>query len=222
MFFFKHYFSFIFLVSVLTFCSCKNLKNEDNDYTKEIEVIRFEKLFFEYDIDSISSLRNKFPYLFPKQFSINDWMNIYNDTLRRDIFKRSDQVFKNFNPYKIEISKNIKQIQDEFGGFYIPKIITINNGIDYNYNVVRSDSIVLVSTDCYLGNNIHYESIPNYISMKMNVDYFIKDITELFLQDFIKYPGDRRFISKIIYHGKLIYSMKKITDLDFEKIIGIS
>ena len=222
MFFFKHYFSFIFLVSVLTFCSCKNLKNEDNDYTKEIEVIRFEKLFFEYDIDSISSLRNKFPYLFPKQFSINDWMNIYNDTLRRDIFKRSDQVFKNFNPYKIEISKNIKQIQDEFGGFYIPKIITINNGIDYNYNVVRSDSIVLVSTDCYLGNNIHYESIPNYISMKMNVDYFIKDITELFLQDFIKYPGDRRFISKIIYHGKLIYSMKKITDFDFEKIIGIS
>ena len=222
MFFFKHYFSFIFLVSVLNFCSCKNLINEDNDYTKEIEVIRFEKLFFEYDIDSISSLKNKFPYLFPKQFSINDWMNIYNDTLRRDIFKRSDQVFKNFNPYKIEISKNIKQIQDEFGGFYIPKIITINNGIDYNYNVVRSDSIVLVSTDCYLGNNIHYESIPNYISMKMNVDYFVKDITESFLQDFIKYPGDRRFISKIIYYGKLIYSMKKITDFDFEKIIGIS
>ena len=75
------------------------LKNEDNDSTKEIEVIRFEKLFFEYDIDSISSLRDKFPYLFPKQFSINDWMNIYNDTLRRDIFKRSDQVFKNFNPF---------------------------------------------------------------------------------------------------------------------------
>ena len=44
MFFFKHYFSFIFLVSVLSFCSCKNLKNEDNDYTKEIEVIRFEKI----------------------------------------------------------------------------------------------------------------------------------------------------------------------------------
>ena len=222
MFFFKHYFSFIFLVSVLTFCSCKNLKNEDNDYIKEIEVIRFEKLFFEYDIDSISSLKNKFPYLFPKQFSINDWKNIYNDTLRRDVFKRSDQVFKNFNPYKIEISKNIKQIQNEFGGFDIPKIITINNGIDYNYNVVRSDSIVLVSTDCYLGNNIHYESIPNYISMKMNVDYFVKDITESFLQDFIKYPSDRRFISKIIYHGKLIYSMNKITDFDFAQIIGIS
>ena len=222
MFFFKHYFPFIFLVSVLTFYSCKNLKNEDNDYTKEIEVIRFEKLFFEYDIDSISSLKNKFPYLFPKQFSINDWLNIYNDTLRRDIFKKSDQVFKNFNQYKIEISKNIKQIQDEFGDFYIPKIITINNGIDYNYNIVRSDSLVLVSTDCYLGNSIHYEAIPNYISMKMKVDYFVKDITESFLLDFIKYPGDRRFISKIIYHGKLIYSMNKITDFDLEKIIGVS
>ena len=222
MFFFKHYFSFIFLVSVLTFYSCKNLKNQDNDYTKEIEVIRFEKLFFEYDIDSISSLKNKFPYLFPKQFSINDWLNIYNDTLRRDIFKKSDQVFKNFNQYKIEISKNIKKIQDEFGDFYIPKIITINNGIDYNYNIVRSDSLVLVSTDCYLGNSIHYEAIPNYISMKMKVDYFVKDITESFLLDFIKYPGDRRFISKIIYHGKLIYSMNKITDFDLEKIIGVS
>ena len=134
MFFFKHYFSFIFLVLILSFFSCKNLKNEDNDYTKEIEVIRFEKLFFEYDFDSISSLKKKFPYLFPKQFSTNDWMSIYKDTLRRDIFNKSNQVFKNFNPYKIEISKNIKEIQYEFGGFYIPKIITINNGIDYNYN----------------------------------------------------------------------------------------
>ena len=222
MFFFKHYFSFIFLVSILIFSSCKNIKNEDNDYTKEIEVIRFEKLFFEYDFDSISSLKKKFPYLFPDQFSIDDWMSIYNDTLRRDIFKKSEQVFKNFNPYKIEISKNIKQIQDEFGGFNIPKIITINNGIDYNYNVVRSDSIVLVSTDCYLGNNIHYETIPDYISMKMNVDYFVKDITESLIVDFIKYPKDRRFISKIIYYGKLIYSMNKITDFDLKQIIGIS
>ena len=222
MFFFKHDFSFIFLVFILTFFSCKNLKNEDNDYTKEIEVIRFEKLFFEYDFDSIPSLKKKFPFLFPKQFSINDWMGIYNDTLRRDIFNRSDQVFKNFNPYKIEISKNIKEIQYEFGGFYIPKIITINNGIDYNYKIVKSDSLLLVSTDCYLGNNIHYETIPDYISMKMNVDYFVKDITESLIVDFIKYPKDRRFISKIIYYGKLIYSMNKITDFDLEQIIGIS
>ena len=222
MFFFKHYFSFIFLVFILTFFSCKKLKNEDNDYAKEIEVIRFEKLFFEYDFDSISSLKKKFPFLFPKQFSINDWMVIYNDTLRRDIFNRSDQVFKNFNPYKIEISKNIKEIQYEFGGFYIPKIITINNGIDYNYNIVKSDSLLLVSTDCYLGNNIHYETIPDYISMKMNVDYFVKDIIESLIVDFIKYPKDRRFISKIIYYGKLIYSMNKITDFDLKQIIGIS
>ena len=222
MFFFKHDFSFIFLVFILTFFSCKNLKNEDNDYKKEIEVIRFEKLFFEYDLDSIPSLKKKFPFLFPKQFSINDWMGIYNDTLRRDIFNRSDQVFKNFNPYKIEISKNIKEIQYEFGGFYIPKIITINNGIDYNYKIVKSDSLLLVSTDCYLGNNIHYETIPDYISMKMNVDYFVKDITESLIVDFIKYPKDRRFISKIIYYGKLIYSMNKITDFDLEQIIGIS
>ena len=222
MFFFKHYFSFIFLVSILTFSSCKNIKNEDNDYTKEIEVIRFEKLFFEYDFDSISSLKKKFPYLFPDQFSIDDWMSIYNDTLRRDIFKKSEQVFKNFNPYKIEISKNIKQIQSNFGSFNIPKIITINNGIDYNYNIVRSDSLLFVSTDCYLGNNIHYESIPNYISMKMNVDYFVKDIIQSLIEDLIKYPNDRRFISKIIYYGKVIYSMEKMTDFGIEKIIGIN
>ena len=58
--------------------------------------------------------------------------------------------------------------------------------------------------------------------MKMNVDYFVKDITESFLLDFIKYPVDRRFISKIIYHGKLIYSMNRITDFNLEQIIGIS
>ena len=111
MFFFKHYFSFIFLVLILSFFSCKNLKNEDNDYTKEIEVIRFEKLFFEYDFDSISSLKKKFPYLFPKQFSTNDWMSIYKDTLRRDIFNKSDQVFQNFNPYT---EKMISELNGSF------------------------------------------------------------------------------------------------------------
>ena len=58
--------------------------------------------------------------------------------------------------------------------------------------------------------------------MKMNVDYFVKDITESLIVDFIKYPKDRRFISKIIYYGKLIYSMNKITDFDLKQIIGIS
>ena len=222
MVFSKAYFSLVFIVFILLIFSCKNSNYEDNNYTSKIEVIRFEKLFFESNIDSILFLKNKFPYLFPNQFSTDDWKEIYNDTLRRDIFNMSNQAFKDFDAYIIEISKTIKKLENEFGSFHIPKIITVNNGIDYNYNLIKTDSIIVVSTDCYMGDNIHYKSIPNYISMKMNNDYFVKDISQTFLVDFIKFPNDRRFISKIIYYGKIISMMEKITDFDIEQIIGIN
>ena len=94
MIFSKDYFSLILIVFFLVIFSCKNTKYEDSNYTSKIEVIRFEKLFFESNIDSILSLKSKFPYLFPNPFSINDWMSIYKDTLRRDIFNKSNQVLK--------------------------------------------------------------------------------------------------------------------------------
>ncbi len=222
MIFSKDYFSLILIVFFLVIFSCKNTKYEDSNYTSKIEVIRFEKLFFESNIDSILSLKSKFPYLFPNQFSIDEWKEIYNDSLRRNIFNMSNHAFKEFDSYKIEIAKTIKKIENEFGSFNIPKIITVNNGIDYNYNIIKTDSLLIVSTDCYMGDNIYYKSIPNYISMKMNKDYFVKDISQIFLEDFIKYPNDRRFISKIIYYGKIISMMEKITDFDIEEIIGIN
>ena len=68
MIFSKDYFSLILIVFFLVIFSCKNTKYEDSNYTSKIEVIRFEKIFFESNIDSILSLKSKFPYLFPNSF----------------------------------------------------------------------------------------------------------------------------------------------------------
>ena len=63
-----------------------------------------------------------------------------------------------------------------------------------------------------------YGNIPKHISDQMNPDFISNDINELISSRFIEFPTDRKFISKIIYHGKLLFLMNKLSDE--EKILA--
>ena len=104
--------------------------------------------------------------------------------------------------------------------FIPPKIITLNNGIDYKYKIIDSDSIVLISLDCYLGDKLFYKNIPNHISNLMIPEFISIDISELIASRFINKPIDRKFISKIIYHGKLLFLMNNISGIKSWQALG--
>ena len=54
----------------------------------------------------------------------------------------------------------------------------------------------------------------------MNPDFISNDINELISSRFIEFPTDRKFISKIIYHGKLLFLMNKLSDDNVSKLLG--
>lgn len=196
-----------FILTILIGCNNKSTNNYEN-----IIIDRFEKKFFNIQPDSLKILINQYPYLFPSSFSDEEWLNIKNDSIRKIIFNETQVEFKN-DYLRKDISKLYYKLSDQFSNFNSPKIITINNGLDFQYKLIDIDSIVLLSLDCYLDNYELYKAFPDYISQKMNKNYLIRDLAEKLISRYVTYPTNRQFLDKIIYYGK-VYNLM-INNLDF-------
>ena len=195
------------MLTILIGCNNKSINNYEN-----VIIDRFEKKFFNIQPDSLKILINQYPYLFPSNFSDEEWLNIKNDSIRKIIFNETQVEFKNDYLRKY-ISKLYYRLSDQFSNFNSPKIITINNGLDFQYKLIDIDSLVLLSLDCYLDNDELYKAIPDYISKKMNKNYLIRDLAEKLISRYVNYPTNRQFLDKIIYYGK-VYNLM-INNLDF-------
>lgn len=167
----------------------------------------------------MDKLINDYPFLFPANFNKEEWINIKNDSLRKFIF---NQTIKKYDDKKLnrEISELYSNLSNEFSGFNSPKIITLNNGIDYQYKIISTDSLVLLSLDCYLGSQSLYKNIPSYISQRMSEEFLMRDLAEKLISNHVIYPKNRQFISKIIHYGK-IYNLM-IANLDFDEIKALN
>ena len=82
----------------------------------------------------MSKLINDYPFLFPSNFNKEEWVNIKNDSLRKFIFNES---IKKYDDKKLnrEISALYSNLSNQFLDFNSPKIITLNNGIDYQFKI---------------------------------------------------------------------------------------
>ena len=197
------------MLTILIGCNNKSTNNYEN-----IIVDRFEKKFFNIQPDSLKILTNQYPYLFPSSFSDEEWLNIKNDSVRKIIFNETQVEFKNDYLNRV-ISKLYYELSNQFSNFNSPKIITINNGLDFQYKLIDIDSLVLLSLDCYLDNDELYKTIPAYISQKMNKNFLIRDLAEKLISRYVNYPTNRQFLDKIIYYGK-VYNLMT-TNLDFDE-----
>ena len=215
---------FVIIISVLLL-SCDYNKNKESknaiNYI-DVEFDRFEKNFFNSSLDSLSKLIDEYPFLFSKRFSLDEWKAIKTDSTRKEIFNKTDSVFKNFKSVENGVKKIFTNTKNFFPNFKSPKLITLNNGIDYKYKIIDSDSIILISLDCYLGENIFYNNIPAHISKLMVPEFVTIDISELISSRYVEIPLDRKFISKIIYHGKLLFLMKEVSGIDPLKALGFN
>ncbi len=215
---------FVILIS-LFFISCDFENNKKNNIPKkiyEVKFDRFEKNFFQSHDDSLYMLIESYPYLFPSQYQVSDWIAIKRDSTRIKIFNKSLDIFNDVESIESEIETIFNKTKFYFSEFIAPKIITINNGIDYKYKIVDSDSLVILSLDCYMGDYLLYKNIPNHISSQMNPDFIKNDLIELISSRYVDVPIDRKFVSKLIYHGKIIYIMKLISDIPVNQLLGYS
>ena len=204
---FAYFIHFILLFIVNQGCSDVNIEeNKVNSINIEISLERFDQKFDSLSESNIFDLKNKYPFLFPENYSNSFWLKKSSDTIY-DILKTSvNERFNEIIEVEEEISHLYKHLKKEFPKIRVPRIISVINNVDYQNKVILADSLLIISIDSYLGfDNYLYKGIPLYIRKNLDAKYLTSDITEKYANKLIENSLNRNFLSKIIFYGKKIY-----------------
>ena len=163
-------FTVIFYVFFITGCN-------EIDNLSEIEVIRFEKEFYSSKDGELRALINKYPYLFPNQFSDSVWLNKKNDSIELELYYKSSQVFNNFN-FNSKKLKTIFNKAKSLEAFKYPTIVSLINKGNFEDRVIYADSLLFVSLNFYFESN-YYSNLPNYISERMKISHRAKSTVNM-------------------------------------------
>lgn len=199
----------LILAIVLLFsisCNKEIAKKVDVSNIKvSVSVNRFEQKFYEADETTLSSLKNEFPYLFPAQ---NDsiWLNKIKDKEERELYKKSQEVFGDFENEKTQIEDLFKHVKYEHSNFESPKIITLITNLDYQNKIVYADSLLFVSLDMYLGKNSEiYQDFPVYLSQNFDKSQLVVDMAKAISNHYFVENKSRQFLDMVIGSGKEMY-----------------
>ena len=102
------------LVILISLHSCKNETRVSEDVSKiqlNLTVQRFDREFAEAKPGDIPKLKQKFPYLFPKQYSDSVWIAKLKDTLQNEIFSEVNKTFPNFDKETEDLELFFKHVQ---------------------------------------------------------------------------------------------------------------
>jgi len=197
----------LFILAIVLFLSisCKKAVAKKVDVSNievAVSVNRFEQKFYEADETTLPALKNEFPYLFPAQ---NDsvWMNKINDDEERELYSKSQEVFKDFENEKAQIEDLFKHVKYEHPNFNAPKIITLITNLDYQSKIVYADSLLFVSLDMYLGKNSEvYQDFPAYLSQNFDKSQLAVDMASAISDSYFTPEKSRQFLDMVIGAGK--------------------
>jgi len=213
------------LVILFSFYSCKNETGVSEDISKiqlNLTVFRFDREFAEAKPGDIPKLKQKFPYLFPKQYSDSVWIAKLKDTLQNEIFSEVNKTFPNFDKETADIELFFKHVVYHFPNYRTPDVITVISDVDYSNRVILADTLLLIGLDNYLGkDHKFYRGIEQYIAAGLDKTYLISDVASAFGKTTLSFPSDRTFLAQMIYYGKELYLKDKLIPLatDAQKIV---
>lgn len=198
------------LIAVFFLCfSChqtNKLEKEIGLIPIDLEIVRFDKVFGNSDMDDLQDLKSRFPVFFPKQYPDSIWKMKMKDSLTRQLFT---EVIKKY-PDELKLTEDLrtlfKHIRYYYPSFKLPNVITANSDVDYKNKIFLSDQTLIVSLDNYLGSDhFFYQGIPEYISRNMKESQILSDVASVCSQLFIPKINKKTFLSQMIYYGRILY-----------------
>ncbi|WP_420602626.1 gliding motility lipoprotein GldB [Flagellimonas sp.] len=187
----------------------------------DLSIARFDREFAKASVDDIPKLKEKYPYLFPEQFADSIWIAKLTDTIQLELSSEVDKAFGDFKKETTDLESLFKHIVYYFPKYKEPKVVTVTSDVRYNDRVILTDSLLLLGLDNYLGQDHHfYNSIQRYVAKGLDKEYLTSDVASAFAKKVVKRPGNRSFLSRIIYYGKELYVKDRLLPLisDAQKI----
>jgi gliding motility-associated lipoprotein GldB len=206
---------FFFGVLIVLWCffSCSDKKQEEVDVSKitvDFSVKRYDVDFYNATKTSLPKVKEKYPYLFPKEFTDSLSLVKINDKQEQELFAETQKIYKDFSLVETQLGSLFKHVKYYNPNFKPPNVVTMLSNIDYESRVIYADSLLLISLDVYLGNkHPFYGDYPKYIKQNNTKEHIIVDVANSFIDVQIPLSNKRRFIDKMIYEGKKMYLLNR-------------
>ena len=190
------------------FLSCDKKNSTENAVDKiplKVEVVRFDKIFFETPAQDLGKIKKKFPYFFPAGNDDGIWINKMQNPQWRELYREVQKKYADFKPVSKDLNSLFKHIKYYFPNTKTPKAITIISEMDYNNKAIYADSLVIISLELYLGKNHKFYQFPNYIKQNLEQSQIMPDVVSSFSSHKIAPVLDKNLLSQMIYFGKQLY-----------------
>jgi len=198
-----------FLCVGVLLISCKENKPAQSiTITEDVEVLRFEQEFYTITPEGLPELKEKAPFLFPKQVADSVWIAKMNNKDEKALFAKSQVVFPDFNAEKAALDLLFSRIKLYNPNFVSPKVITLITDLDYKSNVVYAGDYLFVALDMYLGDSSEvYSDFPLYLKQNYRKEHLVVDVVDKFANLAVPENTRRQFLDKMVYEGKKLYMM---------------
>src|SRR5690606_33191390 len=166
---------------VLLFVSCKKNNTADEKVAAvpvgEIEIERFDKIFYESDAKSLPEVKQQFPYFFPADNPDSVWINKINDPLLQEVHAEVEKKFPDTKALQEDLHSAFQHMKYYFPDFRTPKVVTLISEMDYENKIIFADTLVLISLDLYLGKeHKFYTDFPEYIRKDFEPSQIMPDL----------------------------------------------
>lgn len=200
--------SVVYLLFLFFFLSC-NTKNKAEKAVEaisvDLEVVRFDKIFFETSPEDLSKIKQEFPFFFPPGNDDAVWLEKMQNPLWRELYTEVQSKFSDFDSYKAELEDVFKHVKYYFPKAQMPKVYTVISEMDYNNKVIYADSLLIISLEMYLGKEHKFYQFPNYIKQNFEPKQLMPDVVESFAKRQILPTTQKNFLAAMIYSGKELY-----------------
>lgn len=201
---------FIYLSLILMFfMSCSNQSKVEQEIAKiniDFEIERFDKVLASGKGKNLSSLKIKYPFLFPEEIPDSVWVNRINSDLQQQIFSDVKSKYNGLNDLKSDIKNLFKHLKYYDKAFKVPRVITVADYVDYRTKLVVNDQLVIINLANYLGETHEfYQNIPMYFADKMIASQIIPEIAGKYAERYAFQTQRKTLLEEMIYFGKLNY-----------------
>ncbi len=199
----------LFFSFILILASCGEDKKKVevvNTNPVNVELVRFDKLFYESQPEDLLKLKNQFPYFFPAGNEDTVWTNKLSNPLLKELYNEVQNKYGDADFLRTDLGELFGKVEYYFPKSKAPKIITLINEVDKDAKAIYADSLALISLDCYLGEQHRfYKDFPDYQKVRFNQNQILPDLVSSFAFSKIPYPSDRTLLSQMVYYGKELY-----------------
>lgn len=234
----------IILLCCVIFTSCHwgMPVKDDKQKSTDVEVVRYDKLLFEYvELNSFSALQKmNTEHLQATKFLIEDILRLgqvsdnninaklksyFSDPTLCTLMKDASTKFEDMEPIEKQLSLGFKNLRKEVPEIKIPAVYSQISAL--NESVIVGDSLLGFSIDKYLGEDypLYKRFFYDYQCRSMKPERIVPDCFTFFLLSEYPFPteGNRTLLDFIIHDGKIQYVVSKILDIkSFEKTLGYS